>query len=237
MANTKLKKKEDALPAHLKAAAEGPARGSENAGTDDIIIPRLTLLQALSPQIDDTDAKFIEGAKAGDIINSLTGENYGKEATIIPIYFKKEFVIWKDRKKGGGMFGAFSSKQEALAMLPNLEPPMEDYDILDTVNQFIFIVNEDGSLTQALLSMSRTKLGVSRKLQSLIRLTGMDSFACKYRLNVVSAVSDSGKYFNFTVTPNGYADEEHFHAAEECYTQITGDQVNVVAHAEEGTDF
>lgn len=236
MANTKVKKK-DQLPAHLRDVSNQPARGSEQAGTDDITIPRIALVQALSPQIDDTDPAYIEGVKAGDIINSLTGENYGKELTIIPIYFNKEYVIWKDRKKGGGMFGVHQTKAEAVNALQYLDPPVEDYNVEDTVQQFVFIVNADGSITEAMLSMSRTKMSVSRKLQSLIRLTKMDSFACMYRLSVVAAQSDLGKYYNFAVTPAGYASEEHFYAAETCYNSITSNEKKYVAHKEEEEAF
>jgi len=227
-----LKAQEAQLPAHLQGK-EGAARGSENVGSDDIVLPRISLLQALSPQLDEQDAAFVEGAKAGDILNSLTGENYGRELTIIPVYFRKEYVIWKDRKKGGGMFGVYQSKQDAAqALATTLEPPLEDYDIMDTAQQFVLVVNADGSLTEALMSMSRTKMAVSRKLQSLIRLSGLDSFANQYKLSVVSAQSDSGKYFNFAVTPAGYAAEEHYHAAESCYESITANESRYVAHKE-----
>ena len=219
----------EALTAHLKGRAQG-SRGTENVGADDILIPRLSLLQALAPQFDATEHNYIEGAAAGDIVNSLTGENHGKEVTIIPVFFRKEFVIWKDRKKGGGLFGIHRTRKEAVMALPTLDPPVEDYDIMDTAQQFCMVVNADGSLTEALLTMSRTKMSVSRKLQSLIRLAGHDSFACQYKLSVVSAQSDSGKYFNFAVTPAGYAAEEHYHAAEVCYESIVANESRYVAH-------
>jgi len=220
MTSNTLKKKEE-LPSFLAARADKPARGSEQAGIDDIVLPRLLLLQQLSPQLDEAAEEYIEGAKAGDIINNVTGTNYGKALTIIPVYFRKEHLVWKERKKGGGFFGAYASPQEANAAVAQLEPPHEDYDVVDTATQFVLVCNEDGSLDQAILSMSKTKLSCSRKLQSLIRMTEQDSFAHKYTLSSVAAQSDLGKYFNFSVKPAGLVAEEEYYAAEACYNAVS----------------
>jgi len=200
--------------------SEIPARGSEQAGMDDIIVPRLVLLQQLSPHLDEAEEAYIEGAKAGDIVNSVTGVNYGKSLTIIPVYFKKEVLVWKDRQKGGGFFGSYATKHEANMVIDTLEPPASDYTAEDTASQFVLIVNDDGTLDQAVLSMSKTKLSCSRKLQSLIRMTEIDSFAHKYTLSSVAAQSDLGKYFNFSVKPAGFVSEEEYHAGEACYNAV-----------------
>ena len=206
------------VPAYLKDASTG--RGTENVGADDIILPRISQLQALSSQLDEDNANYIEGAKAGELINTLTLENYGGELMFIPIFWKKEFVVWKDRQKGGGFFGTFPTKSEAMGHINTLEPPVEDYDATETAQQFILVVNPDGSLTEAILSMAKTKLSTSRKLNSLIRLSGRDSFAGVYRLGTVKEKNDSGTFYNTTVTAAGFPLEEHYHAAETCYQGI-----------------
>ena len=66
-------KDQDQLPAHL---AQDAGLGNENVGTDDLAIPRLDLIQQLSPQIDKSSPKYIEGAETGHIFNTLTGEVY-----------------------------------------------------------------------------------------------------------------------------------------------------------------
>jgi len=233
--------KKESLPSFIQKDA--PARGSENVGTDDIVIPRLLLLQQLSPQLDKTDALYIEGASAGDICNSLTGVNYGSDVTIVPIYFRKEYVVWKDRKKGGGFCGTYATRADAERAIAELEPPTADYAAEDTATQFVLVVNADGSLDQAMLTLSKTKLSFSRKLQSLIRLTEQDSFATKYSLATVAVSNDLGKFHNFTATSQGYVNEETYYAGEACYKAIVESDVKMVPHdgpvvvEEEATSF
>jgi len=217
------------VPAYL-ADRQGAARGSEQAGVDDIVMPRILLIQQLSPQLDPSDEKYVEGCVAGDIVNSLTGMNYGTTLKFVPVYFRKEYIIWKDRTKGGGFCGSFSSRQAAAQALSTLEPPLTDYNVEDTATQFVMIMNDDGSVDQAVLSMSRTKLMCSRKLQALIRLAECDSFAKSYKLVSVAAKSDMGKYFNISVKSAGFVQEEVYYAAETVYESIRGNDDRYKVH-------
>lgn len=51
--------------------------GNEGIGQDDILIPRLGLAQKMSPEIDSTTPKYIEGLKFMDLFNSLSQQKYG----------------------------------------------------------------------------------------------------------------------------------------------------------------
>ena len=88
------------LPEWLQG--KGDARGAENVTTDDMIIPRIELVQALSPARKKSDAAYIEGAEEGMLYNNVTRELYGEAVTVVPIYYTKQFLVWKDRKSGGG---------------------------------------------------------------------------------------------------------------------------------------
>jgi hypothetical protein len=68
-------------------------RGLENMTKDDILMPRLALAQALSPQVTEGDPNRIEGLKAGDLFNSLNGTIYGGRT---PIFVQ---IIRKDRPR------------------------------------------------------------------------------------------------------------------------------------------
>lgn len=57
-------------------------RGFEDTVQTDLMIPRLALAQALSPQVTDGDPNRIEGLKPGDLFNSVTGQVYGKEVIV-----------------------------------------------------------------------------------------------------------------------------------------------------------
>lgn len=66
-------------PAHF---AKNDRRGFEDTQQSDLLIPRLALAQALSPQVTEGDPNRIEGLKVGDLFNSVTKENYGRSVYI-----------------------------------------------------------------------------------------------------------------------------------------------------------
>lgn len=196
-------------------------RGSENVDLNDVTIPRLEVIQSLSPQRKKNDPEYIEGAEEGMMFNSATRELYQGSVYICPVYFRKEWVIWKDRNAGGGFKGAFSSPEEANAALMELENP-QGHDIVDTHQHFCLLVGEDGSISEVVMSMSRSKMKVSRNLNTQVRLAGGDRFSRIYKVSVVEDKSDKGEYFNYKIEQLGYAPENVFKAAEETYEAVKG---------------
>ena len=80
--------------------------GMEEATSDDFAIPFIVILQKNSPQVDETEGAYIEGARPGMIYNTVSGEMYDGRETglfIIPVHFRKEIIEWVPRKKGGGL--------------------------------------------------------------------------------------------------------------------------------------
>ncbi|TXG97705.1 MAG: hypothetical protein E6R08_06195 [Nevskiaceae bacterium] len=215
------------LPAFLQAKQGQPARGSENVGADDMIIPRLELIQSLSPCLDkENDAAYIEGAEAGLFFNNVTRELYGDTVQVIPVFFQKEYIIWKDRKKGGGFVGAFTTMAAAEAAMAELEDAA-DHRINDTVNWFCYL-RHNGKLENIVVSMAVTKLKVSRQWSTLIRLTEQDSFARVYDIGSFTDQNKAGeKYKNLTVKVNGYPTEEEYLRAEQLYLMVSKGQVQV----------
>ena len=165
----------------------------------------------------------IEGAEEGMMFNSATETLYPNEIYVVPVVFRKEYIIWKDRKKGGGFNGAFKTEAEAEAERATLESP-DDYESMETAQHFVLVVStdEDGEVLydEAVISMSRTRLKVSRQLNTLVRMAGGDRFSKVYRLNVVQANSAAGDYFNFSVHAMGYCPDEVYKAAEKMYESV-----------------
>lgn len=79
--------------------------GRENVTTRDMIIPRLAILQKLSPQIDKKNggAQFIEGAEVGDIVDVTTGDLFKEGLHFLPCYFITQWLEWAPRKSGKGL--------------------------------------------------------------------------------------------------------------------------------------
>jgi len=227
--------KKENVPAFLKEKTV--ARGCEEAGMDDITIPSILLLQQLSPELDDTTEKYVPDAKAGDIINSVTGVNYGRGVNLVPVYFQKQYVVFKDRQKGGGFCGAFGTKQEAVDCLAQQDGMPGDYTINDTASRIILVLNADGTYEQAIIRMTSTKLKCSRKWMSLVRMTEQDSFARSYTIESVADQSPKGKFANYSVRVGNYVTEDVYKAAEALYNTIAEGEVKYKAHGETETDF
>lgn len=188
------------------------SRGSEEVGIDDITLPRIDVLQALSPQIKKTDPKYIEGAEQGMVFNTVSSELYGSQVSFIPVKFAREFIVWQDRKAGGGFRGSFQSEEDAERERLQLESP-DSHEVVETHVHYVLIVHDDGSVEEAVLSLSRSKRKVSRKINTLVQMAGCDRFAKVYSLNAIEVDGPKGEYWSFDVTPLGWATKPHYDKA------------------------
>lgn len=216
------------LPAYIKQSETG--RGSENVGMEDLVVPRIELVQALSPCLKKNDAAYIEGAEVGMLFNSVTRELYGFKAIVIPVHFKKQFLVWKNRKNGGGFGGAYDTAQDANERIKQEKPEDQQYwEPQDTAQQLVLVVKGDGTTEEALVSMSRTKMKVSKNWNSLIRLNGNDRFSRTYVLFSVDEMNSTGDdYKNFAVANGGFPDELHYKKAEALYEAVASGERKIV---------
>ncbi len=215
------------VPDYIK---QGSARGSENVTTEDLVIPRLEIVQALSPCIDESDAAYIEGAKPGMLFNSVTRELYGDSVIFIPVLFKQQYLLWRDRKKGGGFAGAYDSEIEAKAAIKEQNDP-DNWEALKTAQHFGLLVEGDSwKMDEAVISMARTKLKISRNFNSLVRINGGDRFSRAYVVSAVQEQNNEGqKYYNFSIKNFGWAPQQVYTAAEKMYEAVASGERTIVA--------
>lgn len=201
-------------------------RGSEDVGSQDTSLPRLELIQDLSPQRDKDEAAYIEGAESGMIFNSATSELLGNEVTFIPVYFRSEYLVWGDRQQGGGFAGAYLTEDEALAAIDQLEKP-EIYEAIKTHQQFGMLVHPDKRVEEVVISMAKTKMKVSKRLNTMIQTSGGDRFARGYKLTVEREQNAKGKFFNWGVKQLGFVPKDLYEKAEALYAAIKGGERDV----------
>lgn len=98
------------LPDFLKQKAMADAgKGVSNAAEDNIV-PIIYLLQGLSPQVNERNDVYVEGAKPGDIWmkNAPIQIAKGREGfDFQPCFFTKDWVKWVPRDDGGGFRGRY----------------------------------------------------------------------------------------------------------------------------------
>jgi hypothetical protein len=90
------------------------------------------------------------------------------------------------------------------------------------------VVSETGRVEEAVISMSKSKMKVSRKWNSLIRMNGGDSFSRVYRLSAVSEKNNKNQdYFNLSVAAAGFPSKALYDRAEKLYEAITNGAVQI----------
>ena len=203
-------------------------RGAENVGHDDIIIPRIEIVQSLSPARKKSDPAYIEGAEEGMLFNNVTRELYGVSVIVVPVYYSKQYLIWKDRKAGGGtggFRGAFNSLGEAHHQIQALGE--EALDVAETAQHFCLVHSND-KWEEAVVSMSKSKLKISKRWNSLMRLTNTDSFSRAYKLSATTETNARNEsYFNFNVAALGFVNKDLYERAEKLYETIRSGGVKV----------
>lgn len=213
--SNEIAKKEAQLPSYIK---QGQGRGNENVSNEDLQLPRIDVLQALSPQINKKKDSYIEGAEVGMLFNTLTGELYKEGVSITPVTFVKRHLVWVDRKKDseGGLRGVFDTPEQAEAFIEE----QADEDKLEAVATAEHLVLLDDG-TEVILSMSKSRMKVSRRFNSLVRLNAGDRFSRRYMLTSVDDKSSQGEFQNIAVANDGFPSEDVYLKAEALYEAIS----------------
>ena len=85
--------------------------GLENVTSKDLIVPRLTILQGLSPQIQPKKTEYIKGAKVGDICDVGMNEVFEQPLMFLPVLFVKQYLEWASRQSGKGLVHVHDDKE------------------------------------------------------------------------------------------------------------------------------
>jgi len=239
------KKEKEVAVANQTGLAERPdymgdqSRGSEEVTIQDITIPRLSMIQDLSPQRKQNKAEYIEGAEEGMLFNTVTNELYPASVLFVPTYFRLEWLVWKHRDAGGGLLGVFATQEEAVEFVGQHPQAGQKTDkgeliieVLDTAQQFGLLISpnspaDDPQATEIVVSMSKSQLKPSRQLNSMIRIAGGDRFERLYRLSAVTTEGAKGDYFNWKVEQLGFCSESIFKQAEALYESVASGKRDV----------
>tara|TARA_R100000278_G_scaffold30923_1_gene28548 strand:- start:1490 stop:2230 length:741 start_codon:yes stop_codon:yes gene_type:complete len=185
--------------------AEDANVGLEKMTASDLAIPFISLIQKTSPQIEE-----IDGAKPGMIFNSVTNKLY-KEITVLPCGYKRSFVEWKPREKGGGYVGEHTPDSELAGKPRNDrgEVVLENGNILvETAYQFILLIDGNNAET-AVISMSSTQLKKARRWNSMMMglkvphpngtMVTPASFSHMYKISSVQEKNDKGSWHGWNI--------------------------------------
>lgn len=209
-------------------------RGNENVGTEDLIIPRLEVVQGLSPAVKEGDPGYVEGARPGHLMNSVTRKLYGKMVFIVPVFYFKQYLVWVDRKlaeakkidASNGFRGAFNTIEEANAKCEAEGGEDKAVVVIETPQHIALCIDPDTQeVEEVMLSMPRSKAKVSRQLNTMIKLAGGDRFARGYEVTTVLQKGPKGDFYNFLMTQKGFAPKPLYLRAEKLYNDLASGKI------------
>ena len=193
--------------------------GLEHVTSDDTTIPYLRIIQALSPELNKNDGKYIQGAEQGNLLNTGLGDVYDGDvgALVVPCYYEKRYVEWIPREKGGGKVEDHKSRDILTKCTKNDRGQFvleNGNEVIETAYYYVMLCTEDESQwSTAVISMQSSQLAKSRKwiMQLQARkvhdkegnLQDAPMFAYKYRVKTVAEQNDRGSWYGFSIGLEG----------------------------------
>jgi len=200
--------------------AEDAGAGQESMGREDYAIPRLKVLQDLSPQVKKTEEGYIKGSEPGQFCDPISERVWSGEegVLVIPISYRRSHIEWKTRAKGGGfvadhgpdgaILGQCKQNDQGQMILPN------GNQITVNAEYFVFLVDaETGEHTPYVLGLAGSQLKKSRRWNTMINQLRVENpnggptinpaiFYRAYQLSTEPERNDKGSWFGVHITPS-----------------------------------
>jgi hypothetical protein len=170
--------------------------GLEHLTAEDLEVPKLKLAQAMSPQLEETDADYNPDLRTGDLWNSITGEIYPQPVRLsVLVAHPWRAVEYAPLADGGGVIDADVPRGDPRLAFPG---PGEK-PIATELFEYTCYLWETREIL--ILSLSSTAARVARQFNCLMALradkeTGrrLEVYEGVYELTSVSKASPKGTY-------------------------------------------
>src|SRR6056300_531160 len=228
--------------------------GFENVDSKSVALPFLKVLGQLSPQVTQGDSQFMEEARPGMIYNTVTNELYNGAAgiTVIPCYYKLEYIEWRDRDKGAvapvNVYPATSDIMSKTTRGDDGKDRLDNGNYIEETASHYVLVCEEGAQSTALVTMKSTQRKKSKKWNSMmmsLRAKRKDGkgffrpapFTQEYKLKTVLEKNNLGSWYGWEIEHIGQVEsEETIKAAFDFYESCKKGAVRTVHSNEEKTE-
>mgnify|MGYP003133672879 FL=1 len=219
--------------------------GLNNLGQEDLALPFLKVLSKLSDELDD-----IEGAKAGDVLNTVTNNIYKGKLNVVPCAYQRRFIQWQPRGSGTGAPVAIYTPTEKIPETNRSSEDNKEYltdgsgDYIEqTCQWYVKVIEEDGTASNALIPMKSTQLKKSRKWMSMImsrQMTGKKGpftppmYSHVYTLTTVPEENNKGKWHGWEMSLDKQVDDLNLYNSAKTFAEsVDKGDVNV-KHTQDG---
>lgn len=187
--------------------------GFEDDNEGDMIIPRIKVINALSPERKD------KLADEGDIVNSLTVDKLNGKV-FIPVFKFNSNIEWKDRADGGGIHchardgkrgfeSDGTSKMCAQCRRNEFDNTKVGREAIPKCTKYInFFGFIQGERMPIILSFSKTNYNEGRKLYSLARVSMQNMWNHGYTLDSKLMAKGGNEWYNIVIAAAGATSDE-----------------------------
>lgn len=221
-----------AIPDFMKGKA---GLGAEKISAADVEIPRLKLLQALNPEVQEG------GHRQGHFFHTIAEKSLGSEVSVVFVYTDKSYILWRPRKTGGGilaraMDGIHWSPPDATfevmlddqktkvtwkTALTVAKSGLGEWGTMDPndpksppaatmMRNLAIVLPEYPELSPVVVTLQRAGIRVARKLMGKITMMTQDKplFGLKFKMHSFQDSSPAGAFFNYAFTADGLVEDE-----------------------------
>lgn len=213
--------------------------GFEDDTADDLIIPRIKIMQALSPEVQDSKVQI------GDIINSLTLERLN-DKVFIPVCKFNNNVWWRDRADGGGIIcraadGKMGIREDGTTHacstcrkceFDNTKQGREAIPVCTKYINFLGFFEDD--MMPIILSFSKTNMAEGKKMYSMAKVARQNIWNFGYTLTSKEKAKNANKWYIIDPVAAGATSDEVRALGMELYTQFAGTMTAINYDMSEG---
>lgn len=199
-------------------------RGLEDINRQDLVLPRLSICQSMTPQRKKTDLGYIDGLEEGQFFNSLTGEIYPEELRFIPVLVFKSRLYFTPMEEGGGLLcQSLDAKSGQLSpkgcdVCPHSAWQGENSPDCTLLYNYAGILLPTRELI--VVSLKTSGIKTAKQWNSIMRLKQVDSFAGIYRLSTSLQKNNAGEWYTLQVKPTAWVDEDTFKFCSELFATL-----------------
>jgi hypothetical protein len=207
--------------------------GKDNISTEDMIVPRVALMQAIHSEVQEGKAE------AGHFFHTVMEEDLGAEVRLIVIHHSKRYTLWRPRHEGGGVLARASDgvnwdqsgefeispykdrpkyrvklstgrkvgPDSGLGRWGTLDPENPDSPPAATLTHVFVCVDADNiDRGPFVVLLQRSAMKVAKGLLSKINIDSAPIFGQVYRMSSRSESSASGDFNQYTFAKDGHVE-------------------------------
>ena len=208
--------------------------GTEKLDSSDLEIPRIKLMQKISPELDE----YAE-ARAGEIWHTLAEINLGPEVRVTPLYVDTKFILWRPQETGGGILAraddgihwspanarfnvTLKTKEEVVwATAPTVAAsgldkwgssnPTDPNSPPAATRMYVLAMGlpDYPDLPPAVVTLQRSAIRVARKFIGKLKITRAPSFGLIFKMKAVQETNNAGQPFlNYAFQADGMVQDK-----------------------------